>query len=107
MLLRPIAHQMLPVRRKPSREAEQSEVVRLGAAAGEDQFVRLHFQECGKLIARVINRGARLAAGAMNTRWIAEMFFQIRPHRPPGWLAEWRRGVVIEVDHAVSEGYKD
>ena len=92
-MLGAVADQMLSVRREAARETEEREVVRLRAAARENDLVRFDAQERGEPIARVIDRRPRFAPGAMHARRISKMPLEIRLHRAPGRRrrAAWSR----------------
>src|SRR2546423_5885044 len=102
VMLGAIADQMLSVRRAAARETKQREIARLGAAAGENQFVRLHLEQGGEAVARLIDRRARLTPSAMDARRISKMLLEIGLHGTPGRRTERGGGVVIEVDHRMN-----
>ena len=102
VMFRAVADQVLSVRREISSQPEKREIVRLRAAAGEDDLVRPHPQQRRQLIARIIDRRPRLATRRVHARGISEMPLEIWQHRLPRRRAERRRGVVIEVDHSTA-----
>src|SRR4030095_11326311 len=51
-------------------EPEDGEIVRLGAAAGEDDFVRLCAEQGSDGVARIIDGGSRLTSRGVNARFI-------------------------------------
>ena len=79
-------------------QAKQRQVVALGAAAGEDDLRRTAVQQLGNLLARLLDRGARLLSLLMNGRGIAKLLEEVRPHRLKH-LRQKRRGrVIVEID---------
>src|SRR5204862_6726068 len=83
--------------RRPSYPGDR-EVVRLGAAAGEDDLARLGTQEHGDALARLVEALAGAAAGVVNARWIAPVLGEIRQHCLERLTPQRRRRGVIEVD---------
>jgi len=69
------------------------------SAACENQLVRLRAQKRGEIVARIINGGASFAAGRMHARWISKVPIKIGQHRLARFVTEWRRRVVIEINH--------
>ncbi len=55
----------------------------------------------GKLVARVIDRRARLTAGHMHARWISKISIEVRQHRFTRFIAKRRSRVVIEINHVL------
>jgi hypothetical protein len=80
-------------------QAAQREVVGLGAAAGEDDLSWLHSDQCGDLLARLLQRHAGTAAGLVGTRRVARPGIEARQHGVADPGVERSRGVVIEVGH--------
>ncbi len=99
VMLRAPANQVPPALAPAARETEHGEVVRLRAAAGEDELVRLRAEQLREVIARIIDRRARDAPGGMDAGSVAEVLLEIRRHRRARGRAERRGCVVIEVDH--------
>ena len=81
--------------------ALDGEVVRLGAARGEDDLLLADPQEVGDLLARGLQSLARLAAEAVDAGWVAEPLAEVREHRLEHFRVDRRRGVVIEVNPSV------
>src|SRR5437867_297079 len=69
-------------------EPEHGEIARLGAAAGENDFVRLGANQSGDFVARIVDCGARVATSPVDTGWITEMLTEVRQHRFAGWIAK-------------------
>src|SRR5438270_11574245 len=82
-----------------TRESEHSEIARLRPAAGENDLVRLRFNQRRDFVARVIDRGACVAARAMNTGSVPEIFREVRLHRIARGVAKRCGRVVIEINH--------
>jgi hypothetical protein len=61
--------------------ADQGEVIGLGAAGGEDDFVGLGTDQRRNLCSGAVDRGACDSAFLMQTRRIAIGSAQVRPHR--------------------------
>jgi len=99
VMLGEAGNHMLPERHARPREAEHGEIVRLGAAARENDFVRFRAEQRREPVARVVNRRARLAPRGVDARGVAEMPLKIRPHRRENFRRERRGGVVVEIDH--------
>src|SRR4030095_5837977 len=96
-----LANDMATAVRFRSCEAEHREIARFRSAAGETDFVWLNFQERGDLVARIIERVARVASGAMNTGSVSEIFREVRLHRFARGIAQRRGRVVIEINHSL------
>src|SRR5687768_13210147 len=79
-------------------EAKEGQVVRLGGAAGEEDFVGGGVEEMGNTFARVFEGLARLPAGAVAAGGVAGPLQEIRLHRLPDRGQKRRGGVVVEVD---------
>lgn len=88
-----------PIRRTSPSEAEDCEIVGLGAAAGENDLVRLCAQESGELIAGIVNRRASPASSGVDGRRVSMKLVQKRPHRREDFWGKWGGRVVVEVDH--------
>ena len=97
------ANKMPPAFPLAPRQPEHGEIIRLRAAAGEDQFAGLGAQQCSERVARVIDRGARFPPGGVHAGGVAEMFVEIRPHRVARRRAERSGGVVIEVNQSSAD----
>ena len=81
--------------------ALDSEIVRLGAARGEDDLILGDLEEARDLLARRLHAIARFAAEAVDARRIAEVLAEVRQHGLEH-LGVHRGGcVVIEIDPAV------
>jgi hypothetical protein len=76
----------------------EREVVGLAAAAREDDLVALGAEHRRDLAARFLKCGLRTRSRPMPARRIAEMIFQVRPHRRGDRGIDRRAGVVVEVD---------
>jgi hypothetical protein len=83
------------------RDALDRHVVGLGAAGGKDDLLFLDLQKARDLLARRLHAVARLAAKAVDARWIAEALPEIREHRLDHVRMHWGRRIVIEIDLAV------
>jgi uncharacterized protein (TIGR02271 family) len=86
-------------------EAEDGEVVRLGAAAGEDHLIGAGAEEGGDALAGVLQRLAGAAAGAVGTGRVAVQVDEVRLHRVPDGGQRRRGGVVVEVDEVHNTFY--
>ncbi len=75
----------------------QRMVVRLGAAAREDDLVRCGAEQLGDLTTRPLHRRLRRRARPVAVRRIAEMVGEERPHGLRGLGSERRAGVEVEV----------
>ena len=81
--------------------ALDSEIVRLGAARGEDDLVLGDLEEARDLLACRLHAIARVATEAVDAGRIAEVLAEVRQHRLEH-LGVHRCGrVVIEIDPAV------
>ena len=79
------------------------EIARFGAAAGEDDAARRRSDECGDLVARLLDGTTRFARRAVAARWVADDAALPSLHRVSDLVApRRRRGVVevVEVAHA-------
>ena len=99
VMLRGAGDHVLSARGVRPREADDREVVRLGAAAGEDDLVRLRAEQPRQPVARIIDRRPRLAPRRMDARGIAKVPLEKRPHRRERLGRERSGGVVVEIDH--------
>jgi hypothetical protein len=66
----------IPPARQRSRDAENREIVRLGAAAGEDQTIAtrggdVNIEKLGNLLASILDNATRLLAGTVLARAMA------------------------------------
>src|SRR6266446_10823840 len=80
-------------------KTEHGQIARFCSAACENDFVRLGVNEGRDFVARVVDRGARVAAGPVNTGWITEMLTEVGQHRFAGRIAKRGGRVVIEINH--------
>ncbi|MEY5015006.1 MAG: hypothetical protein RIS92_1364 [Verrucomicrobiota bacterium] len=81
-------------------EAEDGEVVGLGAGAGENEFGGAATEGLGELIAGLVDDGAGAAAFGMGGGRVSEQVgFERLAQRFLGGRAKGGGGVVIEVDH--------
>src|SRR5438477_7384519 len=80
-------------------KTEHGQIARFCSAACENDFVRLGVNERGDFVARVVDRGARVASGPVNTGWITEMLTEVRQHRFAGSFAKRSSRVVIQINH--------
>lgn len=85
--------------RSTSCQSENSEITRLGPAAGENNFVGFGLKKPGNFVARIVDRGACLASRCVNTRGISKMPVEIGEHHSACVIAHRRGGIVIEVNH--------
>src|ERR1700731_4517296 len=85
-----------------SGEPEHSEIARFRSAAGENNLVRLGVNQRCDFVARVVDRGPRVASSAMNTGWITEMLTEIWQHRFARGVAKRCGRVIIQVNHSVN-----
>src|SRR2546422_11595528 len=85
-----------------SGESEHGQIARFCSAACENDFVRLGVNERRDFVARVVDAGARVASGPVNTGWITEMLTEVRQHRFAGWIAKRSSRVVIEINHSLN-----
>ena len=90
--------EMFAARRVRPCQADDREVVRLRAAAGEDDFMGLRAEQRGQPVARIVDRRPRLAPRGVDARGVAKVPLQIRPHRVENLRRERGGGVVVEVD---------
>src|SRR6266478_5714445 len=81
-----------------SGESEHGQIARFCSAACENDFVRLGVNERRDFVARVVDAGARIASGPVNTGWITEMLTAVGQHRFAGCIAERGGRVVIEIN---------
>ncbi len=79
-------------------QAEQSQVVAFGAAAGEDDLRRTAVQQLGDLLTRLLDGRARLLSLLMNGGRVAKLLEEVGAHRLKHLGRERRSGVVIEID---------
>ena len=82
-------------------EAEDGEVIRFGAAAGEDDLVRAAAEERGELVAGIVERGAGLASGGVDGGGVAVVLLQVGAHGGEHLGGEGCGRVVVEVDHQI------
>ena len=99
MMLGRASDEMFPARRMGTSEAEDGEIVRLGASAGENDFVLTAAEQLRHPVSRIIQRRARLAARRVDGRRIPVKAIQVRPHRVERLGRERSGGVVVEVNH--------
>src|SRR6266446_6175337 len=66
-------------------KTEHGQIARFCSAACENDFVRLGVNERRDFVARVVDAGARVASGPVNTGWITEMLTEVGQHRFAGW----------------------
>src|SRR3954471_6616380 len=85
-------------RQRAFHRAEQSQIVRLRGAAGENHIVGPGVYQCGNLQACFFHQQARGAALGMDGGRIAG-HTQCMGHRRKRFGPEGRRGVVIEIMH--------
>ena len=78
--------------------ASDGEVVRLGAAGGEDHLVLVTAEERRDLLARSRDRVSSAPAVDVPARGVAEVLAQVREHRVDDLRQDGRRRVVVEVD---------
>src|SRR5262249_28396690 len=88
------------VGRRISSHTKNSEVVGLGGAACEDDFVRIGAEECRGTFAGVFQNLAGAAASPMGAGWIAVGFGEERPHGLQHRREKRSRSIVVEVDSA-------
>ena len=74
-------------------------IVRLGAATGEDDLLRLRPDERGDLLPGLMDGLARRASEAISGRGIAVGLVEPRAHRLEHLWRDTGRGVVVEIDH--------
>ena len=86
-----------PLRIAPSGAADR-DVARLGAAAGEGDFVSARADQRGDLCARVLDRIMRAPPRGMCGGRVAEFLAQERQHGVEHGRIDRRGGIVIEVD---------
>ncbi len=80
-------------------DALDREVVRLGRAAGEDDFLGVRADQIGHLLARLVDRLFGLPAERMvAARRVAEVLGEVRQHRLDHARIDRRRGVIVHVD---------
>src|SRR4030095_12375932 len=99
VMVRATANQMTSFVCMAARESDHGQVVRLRAAARENQFMWFYFEQRRQLIAGIVNRGPGLAPSLMHAGRISVVSLEVRLHRAPDRLSQRRRGVVIEVNH--------
>src|SRR5690348_14393445 len=80
--------------------AEDGEIVRFGAAAGEHDFRRLRADELSDGSSRVFNGGTRAPASGVHGTGISSGVGEKREHRFKNFAIHGRRGVVIQIDAA-------
>src|ERR1700676_1691509 len=81
-----------------ARQAEYSEIVAFGAAAGKHDFRGAAAQQCGHGFTRTLDRRPRLLSMMVDGGRVAEMLAKVRPHGLQN-LGEHRCGrVVVEID---------
>ena len=73
-------------------------IVGLGAAAGEDDFLRAGVEQRGDLLASGLNGGPGALAGRVDGRGVAEFRREIGEHIVEDGGIDGGGGVVIEVD---------
>src|SRR5207249_6748965 len=78
--------------------SDDTDVVRLGAAAREDDLTRGRVQERRHLGARVLHRSLRLLAERVHAGSVPEVLPEIGKHRLEDLGADGGAGVVIQVD---------
>src|ERR1700694_24975 len=83
----------------PLRDPLEGEVVALGAAGGEDDFLGRHAVVGGDLIARLVDRLAGALSEAVDAGGIAELIGEIGHHRLEHLGIEWRGRRMVEVHH--------
>ena len=83
---------------KRAEDAEDGVIVGFGAAAGEDDFLRLSADECSHLFAGGFDGGAGALAGRVDRGGVGEVGGEIGEHGVEDLGVDGRRGVVIEVD---------
>src|SRR5207302_11217417 len=66
--------------RATAGEAQNSKIVRFRSAARKNQLVRFRAEQTCQLVARVVDRSACLASGAVNARRITELFLKKWQH---------------------------
>src|SRR6266446_2459006 len=86
-------------------KTEHGQIARFCSAACENDFVRLGVNEGRDFVARVVDRGARVATSPVDTGWITEMLTEIRQHRFAGWIAKRSSRVVIEINHSLNSSW--
>ena len=81
-------------------------VVRLGPATRENNFARFAPEQCGRALARQIDRLPYLHAESITARWIAVAIRQEWQHLLHHRRIELRRGVVVEVDNLIASDHR-
>src|SRR5205085_78065 len=79
-------------------ETEDREVVRLGGAAGEDDFVGEGVEERSGAFARVFEGLASATAGAVTAGGVGSHLGEMGTHRLPDGRQHRGAGVVVEID---------
>jgi len=84
----------------------ESSVVRFRAATGEYDLAWLAPEECGDLLARLLDRVAHLRGESVTARRIGEIFLQKRSHRFQHRGIDRRRRVIIEVSNFLRRDHR-
>src|SRR4029077_17510709 len=74
-------------------------VVRFRAATGEHDLAWFATEEGSDLLARLLDGVPHLSSESVATRWIGEIFFQIRSHRFQHRGIDRRRRIIIEISN--------
>ena len=78
-------------------DAEDRQIVGLGAAARENDLLRLGVEKLRHLPARALDTGARVLSEGVNAGRVAVVVFEIRQHGPQRPWSDGSRRVVVEI----------
>ena len=85
-------------------DAADREVVALGRAAGEDDFLGVGADRRGDRLPRRVDRVAGFVADGVDAVRVAVLLVEVRQHRLDDARIDARRGVVVHVDELVRIG---
>ena len=81
-----------------ANQSGNRKVVRLGTAAGENDFGSAAAKQCGHRLASVLNGGPCVLAVMVDRRGVAELLPEIGPHRLEYLGQNGRGGVIVEIN---------